>query len=64
MLLCKLNVKGVKMISRRYRFMICMVHSSETCLNEIENYQDRGWETVSVFTDDKGILSILLRQEW
>ena len=52
------------MESKRYGFNICMVHDSVTCLQEVRNYQDTGWETVSVFTDNKGILSILLRKDF
>jgi hypothetical protein len=52
------------MKSKRYGFNICMVHDSVTCLGSVRDYQDIGWETVSVFTDNNGILSILLRKDF
>ena len=54
----------MKKESKRYGFNICMVHDSMTLYKSARDYQESGWESVSVFTDNKGILSILLRKDF
>jgi len=46
-----------------YEYNICMVHDSVGCLRAMEEYQKTGWKTISVFRDEKGILSIAIRKK-